>query len=179
MYLDSSQFVKGEDQKHFLWSRAWHQVKVIFLLQLALGIEKNGHDKWCRNLFFSIGSLGKSRSRENVQDITVNGAYLHNTDNGVRIKTWQVNLLYCNTYHFRSHTEMRKLINLPFYLRQGGGGSVSRITFQNILMKNVSNPIIIDQYYCDSPRPCHNQVNNFYWYKLFMLQVVTFATKKG
>ncbi|KAF7814357.1 putative polygalacturonase [Senna tora] len=76
----------------------------------------------------SIGSLGKSGSWEKVQDIMVNGAYLYNTDNGVRIKTWQ-----------------------------GGGGFVSDITFQNILMDRVSHPIIIDQYYCDSRRPCHNQ----------------------
>lgn len=28
-------------------------------------------------------------------------------------------------------------------------------------MRNVSNPIIIDQYYCDSPHQCANQVINF------------------
>jgi len=27
-------------------------------------------------------------------------------------------------------------------------------------MNNVSNPIIIDQYYCDSRKPCANQVKN-------------------
>ena len=26
-------------------------------------------------------------------------------------------------------------------------------------MENVSNPIIVDQYYCDSPKPCKNQVS--------------------
>lgn len=30
-------------------------------------------------------------------------------------------------------------------------------------MKNVSNPIIIDQYYCDSSTPCANQVKNSYF----------------
>ncbi|CAL0332360.1 unnamed protein product [Lupinus luteus] len=80
----------------------------------------------------SIGSLGKSESEawEKVQDIHVNGAYLYNTDNGVRIKTWQ-----------------------------GGQGFASKITFQNIVMENVSNPIIIDQYYCDSKHPCDNQTS--------------------
>ncbi|KAJ1392176.1 Pectin lyase fold/virulence factor [Sesbania bispinosa] len=80
----------------------------------------------------SIGSLGKSKAWEKVQDVHVKGAYLYNTDNGVRIKTWQ-----------------------------GGGGFASKIKFQNILMENVSNPIIIDQYYCDSRHPCKNQVSKW------------------
>ncbi|KAK7261908.1 hypothetical protein RIF29_28232 [Crotalaria pallida] len=78
----------------------------------------------------SIGSMGKSETWERVQDIHVNGAYLYNTDNGVRIKTWQ-----------------------------GGQGIVSKITFQNIVMENVSNPIIVNQYYCDSQKPCNNQTS--------------------
>ncbi|PON90136.1 Glycoside hydrolase [Trema orientale] len=76
----------------------------------------------------SIGSLGKSKSWSHVHDVTVDGAFLSNTENGVRIKTWQ-----------------------------GGSGFASKITFQNVLMENVSNPIIIDQYYCDSLQPCQNQ----------------------
>ncbi|KAG8379857.1 hypothetical protein BUALT_Bualt07G0133000 [Buddleja alternifolia] len=78
----------------------------------------------------SIGSLGKYNSSAAVVDVIVNGAILFNTENGVRIKTWQ-----------------------------GGSGFARKITFQNIWMKNVSNPIIIDQYYCDSPLPCHNQTS--------------------
>ncbi|GAA0178545.1 hypothetical protein LIER_29851 [Lithospermum erythrorhizon] len=76
----------------------------------------------------SIGSLGKGNSWDQVQDVTVSGVLLSNTDNGVRIKTWQ-----------------------------GGSGYAKKITFQNIRMENVSNPIIIDQYYCDSKVPCSNQ----------------------
>ncbi|GMN50044.1 hypothetical protein TIFTF001_019208 [Ficus carica] len=78
----------------------------------------------------SIGSLGKGSSWSQVSDVTVDGASLSNTKNGVRIKTWQ-----------------------------GGAGFVSRVTFQNMTMKNVNNPIIIDQYYCDSRRPCLNQTS--------------------
>ncbi|KAI4355725.1 hypothetical protein L6164_004472 [Bauhinia variegata] len=78
----------------------------------------------------SIGSLGKSRKWEKVLDVMVIGAYLYNTQNGLRIKTWQ-----------------------------GGSGFASKITFQNILMENVSHPIIIDQYYCDSKHPCKNQTS--------------------
>ncbi|WCJ40579.1 Pectin lyase-like superfamily protein [Euphorbia peplus] len=78
----------------------------------------------------SIGSLGKYNSSSNVHDIEVDGAILQNTDNGLRIKTWQ-----------------------------GGSGNATDIKFRNVLMENVSNPIIIDQYYCDSSRPCANQTS--------------------
>ncbi|KAL2458747.1 putative polygalacturonase [Forsythia ovata] len=79
----------------------------------------------------SIGSLGKANSSAAVQDVSLDGAYLFNTENGLRIKTWQ-----------------------------GGSGFARNITFQNVWMKNVSNPIIIDQYYCDSSVPCVNQTSS-------------------
>lgn len=41
---------------------------------------------------FSIGSLGKSNSWGQVYNVHVNGAFISNTENGVRIKTWQVSL---------------------------------------------------------------------------------------
>ncbi|XP_022154408.1 probable polygalacturonase At1g80170 isoform X2 [Momordica charantia] len=78
----------------------------------------------------SIGSLGKQNTWAQVRNVMVDGAVLSNTKNGVRIKTWQ-----------------------------GGSGFATDITFKNILMKNVSNPIIIDQYYCDSDLPCANQTS--------------------
>ncbi|CAN6441831.1 unnamed protein product [Victoria cruziana] len=79
----------------------------------------------------SIGSLGRNNSWAEVYDVLVDGAFLNNTDNGVRIKTWQ-----------------------------GGTGFVEEVTFKNIVMDNVSNPIIVDQYYCDSIVPCPNQTTN-------------------
>ncbi|XP_044497550.1 probable polygalacturonase At1g80170 isoform X2 [Mangifera indica] len=78
----------------------------------------------------SIGSLGKYNSCSQIQDVTVDGAFISNTENGLRIKTWQ-----------------------------GGSGFAADIKFRNVLMKNVSNPIIIDQYYCDSSTPCANQTS--------------------
>ncbi|GFP95511.1 probable polygalacturonase at1g80170 [Phtheirospermum japonicum] len=78
----------------------------------------------------SIGSLGKNNSSSSVEDVIVSGAVLFNAENGVRIKTWQ-----------------------------GGRGFARKITFENIWMKNVSNPIIIDQYYCDSSVTCLNQTS--------------------
>ncbi|XP_009594191.1 probable polygalacturonase At1g80170 [Nicotiana tomentosiformis] len=79
----------------------------------------------------SIGSLGKSNSMSQVYNVHVNGASISNTENGVRIKTWQ-----------------------------GGTGFVRKITFESVWMENVSNPIIIDQYYCDSLLPCSNKTSN-------------------
>lgn len=78
----------------------------------------------------SIGSLGEDGSKQFVSGITVKGAKFSSTTNGVRIKTWQ-----------------------------GGSGSASNIKFQNIQMKNVTNPIIIDQNYCDQESPCQEQVS--------------------
>lgn len=43
---------------------------------------------------------------------------------------------------------------------QGGSGYAKNIVFQNIVMKNVSNPIIIDQNYCDQKTPCQEEVIN-------------------
>ncbi|XP_039129177.1 polygalacturonase At1g48100-like [Dioscorea cayenensis subsp. rotundata] len=75
----------------------------------------------------SIGSLGRQNTHACVSNITVKNAVIKNSDNGVRIKTWQ-----------------------------GGSGTVSSVKFQYIHMDNVRNPIIIDQYYCLS-KECANQ----------------------
>lgn len=78
----------------------------------------------------SIGSLGKDNSTGIVTKVVLDTAYLRNTTNGVRIKTWQ-----------------------------GGSGYVQAIRFQNVEMEDVANPIIIDQFYCDSPNVCLNQTS--------------------
>ncbi|KAJ6710651.1 hypothetical protein OIU74_011504 [Salix koriyanagi] len=77
----------------------------------------------------SIGSLGNHNSRACVSNITVRDSVIRVSDNGVRIKTWQ-----------------------------GGSGAVSGITFSNIHMDSVRNPIIIDQFYCLTKR-CSNQTS--------------------
>jgi polygalacturonase len=76
----------------------------------------------------SIGSLGDDNSRAEVSGILIDSVQLYGTTNGARIKTWQ-----------------------------GGSGYAKDITFQNIIMDNVQNPIIIDQNYCDSTTPCKKQ----------------------
>lgn len=77
----------------------------------------------------SIGSLGREKSRACVSDITVSDSIIKNSTNGARIKTWQ-----------------------------GGSGAVSRVTFRNIMMDRVLNPIIITQYYCLN-KHCPNQTS--------------------
>ncbi|XP_014513040.1 polygalacturonase At1g48100 [Vigna radiata var. radiata] len=77
----------------------------------------------------SIGSLGNHNSRACVSNITVRDSVIKVSDNGVRIKTWQ-----------------------------GGSGSVSGVTFSNIHMESVRNPIIIDQFYCLS-KDCSNKTS--------------------
>uniref|UniRef100_A0ACD5TKN3 Uncharacterized protein n=1 Tax=Avena sativa TaxID=4498 RepID=A0ACD5TKN3_AVESA len=76
----------------------------------------------------SIGSLGDRYSEARVENITIDGVRLRGTTNGARIKTWQ-----------------------------GGRGYARNIVFQNMIMENVWNPIIIDQNYCDSATPCNKQ----------------------
>ncbi|KAF5726734.1 polygalacturonase [Tripterygium wilfordii] len=77
----------------------------------------------------SIGSLGKDDTKACVSNITVRDVNMHNTMNGVRIKTWQ-----------------------------GGSGSVQGVLFSNIQVSEVQLPIVIDQYYCDK-RKCQNQTS--------------------
>uniref|UniRef100_A0A1J3JLC3 endo-polygalacturonase n=1 Tax=Noccaea caerulescens TaxID=107243 RepID=A0A1J3JLC3_NOCCA len=76
----------------------------------------------------SIGSLGEDNSEAYVSNVVVNKATLIGTTNGVRIKTWQ-----------------------------GGHGMAKNIIFQDIIMKNVTNPIIINQDYCDRVESCPEQ----------------------
>ncbi|WJX52775.1 galacturonan 1,4-alpha-galacturonidase [Trifolium repens] len=77
----------------------------------------------------SIGSLGVHNSQACVSNLTVRDTVIRESDNGLRIKTWQ-----------------------------GGMGSVSNLKFENIQMENVGNCILIDQYYCLT-KECLNQTS--------------------
>ncbi|XP_062080471.1 exopolygalacturonase clone GBGA483-like [Humulus lupulus] len=73
-------------------------------------------------LGISIGSLGKYANEADVKNLVIQNCNLTGTDNGVRIKTWA----------------------------PSPPSIVYNVTFENISMKDVVNPIIIDQQYCPS-----------------------------
>ncbi|KAF3597040.1 hypothetical protein DY000_02023561 [Brassica cretica] len=111
----------------------------------------------------SIGSLGNHNSTGIVTKVVLDTAFLKETTNGLRIKTYQVikkqsfNLILLQTYV--------KLV-LGVYLLicyleqlQGGSGYVKGVRFSNVVMQDVSNPILIDQFYCDNPTSCQNQTS--------------------
>ncbi|XP_010526674.1 PREDICTED: polygalacturonase [Tarenaya hassleriana] len=77
----------------------------------------------------SIGSLGRDADEAGVQNITLTNSVFSGSDNGVRIKTWA---------------------------RQSNG-FVRNILFQNLVMRNVQYPIIVDQNYCPSNQGCPQQ----------------------
>lgn len=82
----------------------------------------------------SIGSLGKYQKEDPVSGINISNCTLSDTSNGVRIKTWP---------------------NSP------SPGTASDIHFENIIMNNVGNPILIDQEYCPW-NLCNKQVLSIY-----------------
>ncbi|GJM97986.1 hypothetical protein PR202_ga14957 [Eleusine coracana subsp. coracana] len=70
----------------------------------------------------SVGSLGRRAGEEDVRRLRVANCTVSGTANGVRIKTW----------------------------RGGGAGPlhVAGLVFEDIVMRKVRNPIVIDQEYC-------------------------------
>ncbi|XP_050248571.1 exopolygalacturonase-like [Quercus robur] len=73
----------------------------------------------------SVGSLGGVPNEEDVSGLRVTHSTFIGTQNGLRVKTWA----------------------MPY------SNNVFNLTFENIIMENVDNPIIIDQQYCP-PRNC-------------------------
>ncbi|XP_038698090.1 exopolygalacturonase clone GBGE184-like [Tripterygium wilfordii] len=72
----------------------------------------------------SIGSLGKTKNEEDVSGISVKKCKIKKTKNGIRIKTWSGST----------------------------SSNASNVTFDDIEMTDVSNPIIIDQKYCPNDK---------------------------
>ncbi|XP_050204035.1 polygalacturonase-like [Mercurialis annua] len=77
----------------------------------------------------SIGSLAQYENEEGVQNVTVGDVTFTGTQNGVRIKSWG----------------------------RPSKAFVKNIHFSDIIINNVDNPIIIDQYYCPTGHGCPNQ----------------------
>ncbi|KAL6278447.1 hypothetical protein ACE6H2_022048 [Prunus campanulata] len=117
--------------------------RVTVLTRMGIHIENTTNIKIHRSTISTV-SLGKGNSKACVTNITVSDSTIKNSDNGVRIKTWQ----------------------------GGGSGSVSELTFKDIHMDIVLNPIIIDQFYCLSKK-CPNQTS------ALMINSVHFSNIKG
>ncbi|XP_061356010.1 polygalacturonase-like [Gastrolobium bilobum] len=79
----------------------------------------------------SIGSLGKDLNEPGVQNVTVKTVTFTGTQNGVRIKTWG----------------------------RPSNGFVRNVVFQDAIMVNVQNPIVIDQHYCPGNKDCPGQAS--------------------
>ncbi|RZC86895.1 hypothetical protein C5167_030246 [Papaver somniferum] len=77
----------------------------------------------------SIGSLARNPNEAGVEGITVKDVTFTGSDNGLRIKTWP----------------------------KPSDGFVKNVLYQNIIMNNVRNPIIIDQIYCPGTKGCSDQ----------------------
>ncbi|CAN6454252.1 unnamed protein product [Victoria cruziana] len=77
----------------------------------------------------SVGCLGKYFYENNVSGLVVTGCTLNGTTNGVRIKSWQASPVIT---------------------------SARNMTFDNIIVYDVANPIIIDQNYCPFKTACAN-----------------------
>ncbi|KAL5997939.1 hypothetical protein ACLOJK_008873 [Asimina triloba] len=79
----------------------------------------------------SIGSLGKGLNEPGVQNVTVKWVTFTGTQNGLRIKSWG----------------------------RPSNGFVRGVVFEHAVMKNVQNPIIIDQNYCPGKKHCPGQLS--------------------
>eukprot|EP00267_Zea_mays_P022821 XP_008647954.1 polygalacturonase isoform X1 [Zea mays] len=66
----------------------------------------------------SIGTLGVNSSVDYVEKIKVDTLFISNAENGVRVRTTE---------------------------NGGGGGFARKVKFESIVMRNVTNPIIVDQ----------------------------------
>ncbi|KAJ4822490.1 hypothetical protein Tsubulata_050164 [Turnera subulata] len=102
----------------------------------------------------SIGSLGRYHDEQPVYGITVRNATITGTSNGVRIKTWPAS----------------------------PSGIASNVHFEDITMKNVSNPVLIDQEYCPYGRcqakmPSRVKISNLSFKRIHATSATQVAVK--
>ncbi|KAJ9558793.1 hypothetical protein OSB04_013407 [Centaurea solstitialis] len=102
----------------------------------------------------SIGSLGKEFNEEGVQNVTVRRVAFKGTQNGLRIKSWA----------------------------RPSSGFVNNVMFQKAIMKNVQNPIIIDQNYCPHHDNCPSEqsgvkISNVMYQEIYGISATKVAVK--
>ncbi|XP_059639021.1 exopolygalacturonase-like [Cornus florida] len=95
----------------------------------------------------SVGSLGRTDEEQHVTRLVVTNCTFTRTLNGLRIKTWA---------------------GAP----NDGGGVVSNMLFDSIVVNDVSSPINIDQQYCPFP-PCRQDSS------LIQIANITFSNIQG
>ncbi|KMZ64029.1 Polygalacturonase, family GH28 [Zostera marina] len=101
----------------------------------CISISEGARNVWAEHIAcgpghgISIGSIGKTYSEKGVENVTVKNTVFTGSENGLRIKTWG-----------RPSTAF-----------------VRGVIFQESIMKNVKNPIIINQDYCPHSKNCPNQ----------------------
>ncbi|KAL9259455.1 Exopolygalacturonase-like protein [Drosera capensis] len=95
----------------------------------------------------SIGSLGKYEDELDVSGIQVKNCTLKGTDNGLRIKTWP----------FKPNV-------IPI--------KASGFWFQDVILNNVKNPILIDQEYCGGSHSCNMQPSKIRLSNIFFFNIV-------
>ena len=81
----------------------------------------------------SIGSLGERRAEQSVEDVLLADVRFYRTSNAARVKTWQ-----------------------------GGRGHVRNVTFTNLDVRAVGQPLVVDQFYCPAsqhPGACANETD--------------------
>ncbi|XP_058096174.1 exopolygalacturonase-like [Magnolia sinica] len=97
------------------------EVVIKGLVKALLDLVAFSDDSWIKFTdLHGIGSLSKRAQEKSVISVHVRNCTLSGTMNGVRIKTWP----------------------------ESPGLKASDIIFEDIIMENVSRPIIIDQNYC-------------------------------
>ena len=81
----------------------------------------------------SIGSLGERHTEQSVEDVLLANVRFYRTSNAARVKTWQ-----------------------------GGRGHVRNVTFSNLDVRAVGQPLVVDQFYCPASQhrgTCANETD--------------------
>lgn len=81
----------------------------------------------------SIGSLGEGGTTASVEDVSLRDVRFVRTSNAARLKTWQ-----------------------------GGRGRIRNVTFRDLDVRGVGQPLVVDQFYCPAsqhPGACANETD--------------------